>query len=70
MRGTTKFTESVYNLVAMLFLDSQGDNSLRIQEKFNVTDGRDRNFGVDFLFFFFDFFLKSLDLPNIFNYRC
>ena len=31
----------------------------------NVMDGRDRNFGVDFLFLFFDFFLKSLDLPDI-----
>ena len=28
---------------------------------FNVTDGRDRNFGVDFLSIFFHFFLKSLD---------
>ena len=37
---------------------------------FHVTDESDRNFGVDFLFLFFDFFLKSLDLPNIFNYRC
>ena len=33
---------------------------------FNVTDGRDSNFGVDFLFLFFDFYLKSLDYPNIF----
>ena len=43
---------------------------MRIQEMFNVTDGRDRNFGVDLLFLFFDFFLKSLDLPNSFKYRC
>ena len=35
-----------------------------------ITDWCDRNFGVDFLFFFFDFYLKSLDSPNIFNYRC
>ena len=35
---------------------------------FNVTDGRDRNVGVDFLFSFFDFYLQSLDSPNIFNY--
>ena len=42
---------------------------MRIQEMFNVTDGRDRNFGVDLLFLFFDFFLKSLDLPNSFKYR-
>ena len=40
-----------------------------IQEMFNVKEGRDRNFGVDLLFLFFDFFFKSLDLPNIFNYR-
>ena len=31
---------------------------------FNVTDGRDINFGVDFLFRFFDFHLKSFDSPN------
>ena len=37
---------------------------------FSVTSGRDRNVGVDFLVIFFDFFLKSLDLTNIFNYRC
>ena len=35
---------------------------------FNVRDGRDINVGVDFPFLFFDFFLKSLDLPIIFNY--
>ena len=32
---------------------------------FNVMDGRDINFGVEFLFLFLDFFLKSLDLLNI-----
>ena len=36
---------------------------------FNVTDGRVINFGVNFVFFLFYFFLKSLGLPNIFNYR-
>ena len=35
----------------------------------SVTDGRDRNFGVDFLLLFSHFYLKSLDSPNIFNYR-
>ena len=43
---------------------------MRIQEIFNITDGRDRNFGVDYPFLFFYFFQKSLDSPNIFNYRC
>ena len=37
---------------------------------FTVSDGRNINFGVDFPFLFFDFLLKSLDLPNIFNFRC
>ena len=37
---------------------------------FNVTDERERNSGVNLIFLFFDFFLRSLDLPNIFNYRC
>ena len=36
---------------------------------FNVRDGRDRNFGVDLLFLSFDFYLESLDSPNVFNYR-
>ena len=36
---------------------------------YNVTDGRDRNFGVDFLLLFSNFYLKSLDLPDVFNYR-
>ena len=34
---------------------------MRIQEIFNVTDaGRDRNFGDDFLFLFFDFYEHGL----------
>ena len=41
---------------------------MRIQEMFNVTDGWDRNVGVDFLLLFFHFYLKSLDSPNIFHY--
>ena len=43
---------------------------IRIHEMFNVTDGRDKNVGVEFLLLFFHFNLKSLDSPNIFNYRC
>ena len=43
---------------------------MRIHEMFNVTDGRDINFGVDFLLLFVHFYLKSLNSPNIFNYRC
>ena len=39
-----------------------------IHEMFNVMDGRDRNFGVDFLLLFSHFDLKSFDSPNIFNY--
>ena len=42
---------------------------MRIYEMFNVTDGRDRYFGVDFQLLFSHFYLKSLDSPNIFNYR-
>ena len=42
---------------------------MRIQVMYNVTDGRDRNFGVDFLLLFSNFYLKSLDLPDVFNYR-
>ena len=34
---------------------------------FNVTDGRDINFGVDLLLLFSHFYLKSLDSPNVFN---
>ena len=36
----------------------------------NVMDGRNRNVGVDFLFLFVLFYLKSLDSPDIFKYRC
>ena len=43
---------------------------MRIQEMFNVSDGRDRNFGVDFLLLFVDFYLKSSGSRTIFNYRC
>ena len=50
MRDTIKCTDILYNLVAMV---------TSLQEKFNVTDRRDRNFGVDFLFLSFDFFLKG-----------
>ena len=31
-----------------------------IQEMFNVTDGRDKNVGVDFQFLFLDFQLQML----------
>ena len=62
MRGTTKCTESLYNLVAMVTYLHEN------LKKINVTDGRDINLVLTFLFF--DFFLKSLDLPNKFNYRC
>ena len=41
-----------------------------IHEMFNIADGCNIIFGVDFLLFFFHFYLKSLDSPNIFNYRC
>ena len=41
-----------------------------IYKMFNLTDGRDRNFGVDFLLLFCHLYLKNLDSPNIFNYRC
>ena len=41
-----------------------------IHKMFNVTDERDINFGVDFLLLFCHFYLKNLDSPNIFNYRC
>ena len=34
----------------------------RIQEMFNVTDGRDKISGVDLLFLFFDFFSKEFGL--------
>ena len=37
---------------------------------FNIMDGCDINFGVDVLFLFVDFYLTSLESPNIFNYRC
>ena len=45
---------------------------MKIHEIFYVMDRRDRNFGVDFqlLFFLFCLSLKSLDSPDIFNYRC
>ena len=33
---------------------------MRIQEIVNITDGRDKNFSVDFLFLFFDFYLKTI----------
>ena len=64
MRGTTKCNESLYNLVAMVtYLP---DNPRNVQ-----CNGRTRrNFGVDFLYLFFDFFLESFDLPNIINDRC
>ena len=57
MRGNTKCTESSYNLVAMITYLHENPR--------NVMDGRDINFRVDFLFLFFDFFLKSLDLPKL-----
>ena len=43
---------------------------MRIHEKFNATDGRDRKFGVDFLVHVLlcHFYLNSLDTPNIFKY--
>ena len=52
------------NLVAMVTYLHENPRKVK------CNNGRDRNFGVDFLFLFFDFFPKSLDLPNIFNYRC
>ena len=42
---------------------------MRIHEVFNVADGRDENFGVDFLLLVCHVYLKNLDSPNIFNYR-
>ena len=43
---------------------------IRIHEMFNVTDGRDRNLGVDFLLLVCYFYLKSSHSPNILNCRC
>ena len=43
---------------------------MKIHEMFNVMDGRDKNLGVDFLWLFFNFYLKTMDSLNIFNYRC
>ena len=37
-------------------------NFMRIQEIFNITEGRDINFGVDFLLLIFDFYLKKFGL--------
>ena len=48
MRGTTKCTESLYNLVAMVTY-------------LHENPQKKNQFGVDFLFLFFDFYLKSLD---------
>ena len=39
---------------------------MRIHEIFNVTDGRDRNVGVDFLLLFSHFYLKTLDSSYIY----
>ena len=36
-----------------------------IQEMFNVTDRRDRNGGVDFLFLFFEYNFRILELRNL-----
>ena len=65
MRGTTKCTESLEYLVAMVTFLHENPRNFQC-----ITDGRNRNFGVDFLFLFSDFYLKSVDSPNIFNYRC
>ena len=35
---------------------------IRTGKLFNVTDGRDRNFGVDFLLLFVHFYAKELEL--------
>ena len=38
---------------------------MRIQEMFNVTDGHGRNFGVDFLFLFFDFYRLIFSITDV-----
>ena len=43
---------------------------VRIHEIFNVTEGRDRNVGVDFLLLFCHCYLKGLQHPNTFNHIC
>ena len=41
-----------------------------IHKIFNVTDGHERNIGVDFVLLICHFYQKNLDSPNIFSYRC
>ena len=47
MRGTTKCTEILYNLVAMVTYVHENPRNVQ-------CNGRDRNFGIDHIFLFFE----------------